>query len=139
MSDQMIGQGPGNLVPDSEVKKYLSSAAVVVGQCVGISGTTGYTAGPCNVTTIPGFGIALTAASAAGEWFDVCVSGYCALATNDGTNVVLGDLLYSGASGTVTPLVNGAAQTLVAGGLVGQANASETGTSCVGITVFKKL
>ena len=139
MSQQVIGQGPGNLVPDSEVKQYFSGAAIAVGQSVGISGTTGYTVAPCNVTTIPGFGVALTAASAAGEWIDVCVSGYCALATNDGTDVVLGDLLYSGAAGTVTPLVNGAAQTLVAGGLIGMANASETGTSCVGITVFKKL
>ena len=95
MSQQLIGQGPGNLVPDSEVKQFLANGAVVKGDVLALTGTTGYTVDQCTATTKP---IGVAAESGTDVWIDVVVSGFCSYITTDG-GVAAGQALIPAAAG----------------------------------------
>ena len=138
MSQQMIGQGPGNLVPDSEKKMFLSVGAIVLGDLVALSGATGYSIAAGSATTAP-IGIAELAASAAGEWIPVTVSGYTATTITTSGDADAGDLLVAGASGVCTAVAPGS---LTAGQfelVVGVATAADATNSLNGCIVYKRV
>lgn len=97
MSDKKIGQGPGNLTPDSEIKSFLASAAISKGQVVALvtgAGTASYSivAADSDGTNIDiTVGVA-KASIASGAWGEVYVGGYCPYVLTDGT-VAVGDPL----------------------------------------------
>lgn len=97
MSDQIIGQGPGNLVPDSEFKMFLAGAAITKGQCVSLKtgdGTASYTVvlADSNSTPVqPAIGVAAEAI-ASGAWGKIIVSGYAPQVLSGGS-VAAGDYL----------------------------------------------
>ena len=141
MSQQSIGQGPGNLVPDTEVKHFLCNGAVSKGDVVGLllTGTTGYTIDQCTATTIPPIGVAAET-GADGAWIKVVTSGWCDYVTNDGTDVVAGDLLVGGA-GVAVPMtvaeIEGDAS--AAPQVFGQSLGGETGTTCTECIIYKRI
>lgn len=144
MSQQSIGQGPGNLVPDTETKQFLCNGAIAKGDVVGLflTGATGYKIDQCTTTTIPPIGVA-AASGADGEWIPVVVSGFCDYVTNDGTDVVAGDMLVGGA-GVAIPKTLVEAET-DAGHvgwvfqIFGQSLGAETGTTCTECVIFKRI
>jgi hypothetical protein len=131
MSQIQIGQGPGNLVPDSEQRQFLAAAAIGRGQVVtldiGASGIAkGYTVEPADSD---GTNLDLVVGVAAediasGAWGNVVVSGYCAYVLTDGS-VAIGDPL-------VPHTVAGEASTMAAGEehlVFGMALSTDTGTT----------
>jgi len=109
MAEKLIGQGEGNLVPDSKYKKFLLDDALgcVVGDAVALIGATGYTVAQTTATTDDGIGFVMEAVSD-GDWVTVCVGGYCAVAFVD-TDTDAGDYLDAGATDGV--LVSGTTKT----------------------------
>ena len=97
MSQQNVGQGPGNLVPDSEFKMFLAGAAITKGQCVSLKtgdGTASYTVvlADSNSTPVqPAIGVA-PEAIASGAWGKIIVSGYAPQVLSGGS-VAAGDYL----------------------------------------------
>lgn len=143
MSQQMVGQGPGNLVPDTEYKQFLANGAIVKGEIVGFFGATGYTVDQANATTILPIGVAAESA-ADGEWFNVVVSGFCNYVTNDGTDVVAYDFLVSSAAGVAIPYTLVEAETDAGhvgfqNQIFGQSLQADTGTTCTAVIVFKRI
>lgn len=129
MSQKSIGQGPGNLVPDTEAKSYLASAAITKGQVVALvvgQGTASYSivaadSDGTNLDVVVGVALA---SIASGEWGNVCVSGYCPYVLTDGT-VASGDPL-------VPHTVAGEASVMAAGEehlVFGHALSTDTGTT----------
>jgi len=144
MSQQQIGQGPGNLVPDTEYKEFLCNGAIAKGDVVGLllTGTTGYTIDQCTTTTIPPIGVAAES-GADGTWIKVVVSGWCDYVTNDGTDVVAGDMLVGGA-GVAIPYTLAEVQADAGhvgwfGQIIGQSLGAETGTTCTECIIYKKI
>ena len=74
MAQQILGQGPGNLVPDSETKMFLANGAVVKGDVVGLTGSTGYTVDQATATLIKPIGVAKE--SGTDVWIEVVISGF---------------------------------------------------------------
>jgi len=141
MSDQTIGQGPGNLVPDSEKKSFLANGAIVKGDVVGLSGVTGYTVDQANATTILPIGVA--AESGTDVWIEVVIGGFCDYVTNNGTDVVAGDYLAC-VAGEAVPLTMAEADP--ADGtdgyelnIFGQSLGAETGTTCTEVIIYKRF
>ncbi len=140
MAQQPLGQGPGNLVPDSETKMFLANGAVVKGDVVGLSGVTGYTVDQANATTILPIGVAKEGGT--DVWIEVVISGFCDFVTNDGTDVVAGDFLIA-VAGEAVPVTlaeagaTGSADTEFA--IFGQSLGAETGTTCTEAIIFKRL
>ena len=101
MSDQRIGQGPGNLVPDSDTKEFLAGEAIAIGELVALStaatGTArGYTvvladSGAAATTIVVGVA---SAAVADGDWGTFYTGGYVPMVKTDGS-VSLGDWLVA--------------------------------------------
>ena len=143
MSQQQIGQGPGNLTPNTEKRSYKANGSIAKGDLVGFYGTTGYTVDQANATTILAIGVAAEAATD-GQWFDVVISGFCDYVKNDGTDVVAYDYLVPSASGTAIPYTLAEAAT-DAGNvgfqaqIFGQSLGAETGTVCTQVIVFKRV
>ena len=107
MSQQNVGQGPGNLVPDSEFKMFLAGAAITKGQCVSLKtgdGTASYTVvlADSNSTPVqPAIGVA-PEAIASGAWGKIIVSGYAPQVLSGGS-VAAGDyLIPDTTAGTVS-------------------------------------
>lgn len=129
MSQMTIGQGPGNLVPDSELKQFLASAAISKGQVVCLTvgqGTASYaiTAADSDGTNLDVVVGVAKADIASGAWGDVYVSGYCPYVLTDGTAAV-GDPL-------VPHTVAGEASVMAAGEehlVFGHALSTDTGTT----------
>lgn len=138
---KFIGQGPGNLVPNTEYMSFKANGAIAKGDVVGFlvgTNATGYTVDQTNGGTIAPIGVAAETA-ADGEWFNVIVSGYCNYVTNDGTDIVAGDYLSAGA-GVAVPITT-AEITLTNGGphIFGQALDAETGTTLTEAIIYKKI
>ncbi len=121
MAEQLIGQGEGNLVPDSKIKKYLLNEACDAGDCVSIVGASGYTVEQTDATTDDGIGV-VRVAGVAGAWVEVYVGGYCPKVLCD-SGMAAGDYLAAGAtagsaddSTTKTALTFGLALTPYASG-----------------------
>lgn len=107
MSDQVIGQGPSNPVPNGEKIQFLAgSVAIVEGQVLSLLVGATNPAGDSDteyiaITVVQAdsdgtdlnllVGVAAEAI-AAGEWGSVYVSGYCPKVLTDGT-VAVGDFL----------------------------------------------
>lgn len=143
MSQQMVGQGPGNLNPDTEYKQFLANGAIAKGDIVGFYGATGYTVDQANATTILPIGVAAEAA-ADGEWFNVVVSGFCNYVKNDGTDVVAYDFLVSDANGVAIPYTLVEAETDAGhvgfqNQIFGQSLQADTGTVCTAVMVYKRI
>jgi len=140
MAQQIIGQGPGNLVPDSEKKQYLASAAITKGQVVALvtgAGTASYSivAADSDGTNLDVVVGVAAESIASGAWGDVYVSGYCPYVLTDGT-VAVGDPL-------VPHTVAGEASVMAAGEehiRFGHALSTDTGTTeyCDAI-IFKRV
>ena len=140
MSDKSIGQGPGNEVPDSEFKLFKANGAIAKGDVVGLlvsTGYTGYTVDQTNGGTIAPVGVAAETA-ADGQWFKVCIGGYCDYVTNNGTDIVAGDYLVAGAGVAVPTLTGEIALTTCSPHLFGQALGAETGTTLTTAILYKK-
>lgn len=141
MAQQILGQGPGNLVPDTETKMFLANGAVVkgdvVGLLVGTAPMTGYTVDQCSAT-IQAIGVA--AESGTDVWIEVVISGFCDFVTNDGTDVVAGDYLLGAAGvaqpGTIAELESDASDIIQ---VFGQSLSEETGTTCTEVIIFKHI
>jgi hypothetical protein len=136
MSQQRIGQGPGNQVADSEVKKFKCNGTIAKGDVLTLVGTSGLTVDQCS-TILPAVGVAAEGGTD-GQWIDVVVSGFCNFVTNDGTDVVAGDLLYSGA-GVAVPAALGTDISTTSGGCFGMSVDAETSTTCTNVIVFKRI
>jgi hypothetical protein len=137
-----IGQGPGNLVPDTEKKKFLANGTITKGEIVGFYGATGYTVDQANATTIIGIGVADETVT--DDWFDVITSGFCTVLTNDGTNVVAYDFLVSDSSGKAIPYTLLEAETDTGhvgfqNQIIGQALQADTGTNCAACIIWKRI
>ncbi len=135
MSSQQIGQGPGNLVADAEFKQYLANGAVVKGDVLALVGTNGYTVDQCS-TILPG--VVVAAETGTDVWIKCQTGGFCDFVTNDGTDVVANDLLYSGA-GVAVPLALGSDIGVQGGGCFGMSLGAETGTTCTEVIIFKRV
>jgi hypothetical protein len=134
MAEQRIPHGPGNLSPESESKWFLAAGTIVANTFITHGGTTGYSAIECTAILCP-IGIAKTAASS-GDWFEATVDGYHSTITNNGTDVVAGDLLYASTNGYALPL---AASVATTGGEPGAiALQADTSTTCTGVMVVKR-
>lgn len=143
MSQQMVGQGPGNLTPDTEYKQFVANGTIAKGDIVGFYGATGYTVDQANATTILPIGVAAEAA-ADGEWFNVVVSGFCNYVKNDGTDVVAYDFLVSDANGVAIPYTLVEAETDAGhvgfqNQIFGQSLQADTGTVCTAVMVYKRI
>jgi len=139
MAQQPIGQGPGNLVPDSETKMFLANGAIVKGDVVGLTGVTGYTVDQATATTILPIGVA--AESGTDVWIEVVVSGFCDFVTNDGTDVVAGDFLIAVAGAAAPKTLVEASGDAAVGWQVqifGQSLGAETGTTCTEVMIYKR-
>jgi len=134
MAEQRIPAGPGNLNPKSETRQFLAGGTIVANTFVAF-GTTGYSAIECTAILQP-IGIAQEAA-VAGDWFDVVVGGYAPSLTNNGTDVVAGDLLYASTNGYALPLAASVATTGGAPGAI--AIQADTSTTCTGVMVCKRI
>ena len=143
MSQQTIGQGVGNVVPNTEKMKFLANGTVTKGDVVGFYLATlanggPYTVDQCSATTIPPIGVA--AETGTDVWIDVVVSGYCDCVTNDGTDVVAGDLLVGGAGVAVpTTAAEVEADASDATHVFGQSLVAETGTTCDCCIIYKRI
>ena len=139
-----IAMGPGNPTgPPSEVIKLKCAGTIAKGKIVGfdLSAADGFSIVVCTATTVPGFGVALEA-GVTGDWINIVISGWCALVTNNGTDVVAGDLLCGGASGEAVPVTAaeiGAADAVYPVQVIGQALTATTGTSCTSVVIWKKI
>ena len=141
MAQQFVGQGPGNLVPDTETKMFLANGTVtkgdVVGLLVGALPMTGYTVDQCSAT-IQAIGVA--AETGTDVWIKVVVSGFCDFVTNDGTDVVAGDYLLGAAGvaqpGTIAELESDASDIIQ---VFGQSLSEQTGTTCTEVLIFKRI
>lgn len=144
MSQQIVGQGPGNLVPDTEYKLFLANGAIAKGDVVGFlvgTSATGYTIDQCTTTTIAPIGVAAETV-ADGQWCRVVVSGYCDYVTNDGTDIVAGDFLVGGAGVAVPKTAAEIAGDSTVGWMAqifGQALDAETGTTLTEAIIYKKV
>lgn len=143
MSQIQIEQGPGNLVPITEKRKFLANGAITKGQIVGFYGATGYTVDQANATTILPIGVAAETA-ADGAWFDVVISGFCDYVTNDGTDVVAYDFLVSSAAGVAIPYTLAEAETDAThvgfqNQIFGQSLEAETSTTCTAVMIYKRV
>lgn len=137
-----IGQGPGNLVPDTRVKRFLANGTVtkgdVVALLVGAAPMTGYTVDQCSATTLAPIGVAMETGT--DVWIKVCVGGFCDFVTNDGTDVVAGDFLV-GAAGVAAPTtaVQLEADASLISHVFGQSLSEETSTTCTECIIFNRL
>ena len=129
MAQQTVGQGPGNLVPDSEVKEFLASGTITKGQVVALvtgAGTASYSIVPADsdgTNLDVAVGVA-KASIASGDWGEVYVSGYCPYVLTDGT-VSVGDPI-------VPHTVAGEASVMAAGEehlVIGHALSTDAGTT----------
>jgi len=143
MSQQQVGLGSGYLYADTEKRKYLANGTVTKGDVVGfvLSGTDGYTVDQCTTTTIPPIGVA--AETGTDVWIDVIVSGHCNFVTNNGTDVVAGDMLVGGA-GVAIPQTLAEAQADGGGvgwlgQIFGQSLEAETSTTCTNCIIYKRV
>jgi len=118
MSNQQIGQGPGNVVPDSTYRLFKCAAAVTKGWAVTLSGDTAcaalVAAGDADAITglvvegadtdvVDGAGIVGFAmeTGAANGWIKVCTGGFCDYVITD-ESVAEGDhLIPTAAPGIV--------------------------------------
>jgi hypothetical protein len=101
MSQQIIGQGPGNLVPNTETLKFKCTAAIPKGSPVFLSPVsvtdakgTSYVAGCCitkAVVQADVIGVA-NELGADGDWIEVTISGLIPYLLTDGS-VAEGQLL----------------------------------------------
>ena len=137
MSQQVIGQGPGNLVPDSEFKLFKCAAAVTKGWAVALSGATAvaalsdssYVDGLCvegadsaAADTAGVIGVAMQS-GAQGDWIKVCVGGFCDYIITDGS-VAEGDHLIPTTSDGVVGGTAGGTRDLLGFGVALAADAS---------------
>lgn len=133
---RIIGQGPGNLVPDQEIKQFLAGEAIAIGQVVSIldTDTTGYTIGLADTddNTKIAFGVA-AAAIASGAWGPVIVSGWCPYLVTDG-NVTIGCHLTTTATAGSAGI-----GTVGTHDIFGLALETDTGTVCTKALIFKRL
>ena len=134
MAQQVLGQGPGNLVPDSETRMFLANGAVVKGDVLTVL-TNGYTVDQCS-TILPGLVVAKE--SGTDVWIECVVGGFCDFITNDGTDIVANDLLYSGA-GVAVPLALGTDIGVQGGGCFGMSLQAQTGTTITAAIIFKRV
>ena len=137
MSDQTIGQGPGNLVPDSEFKLFKANGAIAKGDVVGLTGVTGYLVDQTDGGVIAPIGVAAESAADT-AWFRVCVGGFCNYVTNNGTDIVAGDYLVAGGGVAVPTTTAVIALTTCTPHLFGQALGAVTGTTLTTAIIYKK-
>jgi methionine aminopeptidase len=135
------GQGPLNLVPDTETRLYKANGAIAKGDVVGLlvgTSATGYTIDQATATTIAPIGVAAETV-ADGDWCEVVVGGFCNFVTNNGTDIVAGDYL-SVAAGVAVPLEMSEV-TLTNGWplIFGQALDAETGTTLTEAFIYKRV
>lgn len=135
---QTIGQGPGNLVPDSEIKSFRCGAAVTLGWGVALSGATAvtalggdYTLGlvveGCDTSAADTAGVvgyALESGSQ-GDWIKVVVGGYVPTVITDGS-VAEGDHLIPTASPGIMGGTAGGTRDLIGFGVALDADSSTT-------------
>ena len=138
MSQQVIGQGPSNLVPDTEIKQFLASAAILRGAVVAMTSanTTGYTvvsADTDDANGIQAIGVAAEAI-ASGDWGDVIVSGFCDYLITD-TNIVAGSPLTT----TGTTAGQAGVGTIGTHDIFGIALAADSTNLCTKSMIFKRL
>lgn len=134
MSQAVIAHGPGNLVPFTEKRRFLASEAITKGLVVTLTGTTGYTVAICSSILMP-VGVAAETA-AAGEWFDVVVSGYCDNVTNNDDNILAYSMLFAADSGACDSIAYGADAGVEIGGIFGMSLGAITGTTCTNVIIF---
>lgn len=122
----------GSAMPKNEFLRVKAAAAMAVGDVVswGQTASDGITVMDATAAD-PVAGIVCTAAAAAGDYITIQTKGLnTVVITNDGTDIVAGDLLVPGAAVAV-PVIGGNAEADLKAGLVfGQALAAETSTSC---------
>jgi hypothetical protein len=140
MSQQSIGQGPGNLVPDSEYKMFLCAAAVTKGWAVGLSGAVAVAARVAAGAADHRVGLSVEGADtdvadanhvigvametgAQDTWIKVCTGGYCDYIVTDGS-VAEGDHLIPTASPGVCGGTAGTTRDLEGFGIALDADAS---------------
>ena len=110
MSEGRIGQGPGNLVPNSTVSQYLAGGTITRGQVVALEtaqGSASYSVVPSDVdaaATANVVGVAKEAA-ADGDWFDVYVKGYCPYMLCDGSVTIDTMVIPDATAGYATDVV----------------------------------
>ena len=134
MSQQRITNGPGNLVPFTEKRKFLANEAFERGDIVTLTGTTGYTIAMGSAILMP-IGVAAEAIDS-GAWGDVIISGYCDYLTNNGDNVGAYAMLFSAADGECDSIAYGANAGIEQGGIFGMSLEAETGTTCTNAYIF---
>ena len=136
MSQKIVGQGPGNLAPDQEIKQFLAGEAIAIGQVLTIidADTTGYTVGLADSDDTNDLVIGVAAAAiASGAWGPVIVSGWIPYLVTDG-NVTAG----CGLCLTATAGSAGIA-TIGTHDIFGQALEMDSGTVCTKALMFKRL
>jgi len=96
-----IGQGPGNLVPDSKVMRFLAAEAISKGECVCLTtaqGSASYSVSLADQATGLYHVIGVAKEDiASGDWGTIVVGGYCAYVIGDAA-ITAGD--YIGPSTT---------------------------------------
>ena len=120
----------GNVGPDSIVREFIASEAITAGDWVSydVVGKTGsdrtryVVQGTATLTCTAG--VALEAASAAGQVIRVCVRGYCEGAKTDG-NVAIHNALIAGAAGAAIPDADASVLRHI-----GYALETDSGTTC---------
>lgn len=136
MAQQSIGQGPGNLVPDTETKMFLCAGTIAKGDVVTMSGTTGYSI-IVGTNVLPPVGVASIEGGASGDWIQVVTSGFCDYLTCTATNIVDKDLLYVDASGDAAGVTVGDDLGVQVGAIFGQALQAEESTTITKALIFK--
>ena len=130
-----VGQGPGNLVCDKVVRSFKANGTVTAGEVVALYGTTGYTVDQCSATLVP-IGVAITTATD-GNWLDVQQYGICPVSiTNDGTDIVVNDILYSDAAGACLGITAGDDQGVATFRAFGIATQADTGTTTSNVFIL---
>ena len=140
MAQQIIGQGPGNLVPDTETRKFLASEAIDKGECVALvteSGALGY---EVKLAVAANATIGIAAENiASGEWGDIIVGGYCGYTLGDSA-IAAGDPISAHAStaGTCDTATLGAAVSIFGEALAADGDGS-LATNYFPMLVFKRI
>ena len=131
-----IGQGPGNLVPDTQVMRFLANGAVVKGDVLTLTGTTGYTVDQCSAI-LPPIGVAME--SGTDVWIKVCVGGFCDSVTCTVTDLAAYDLLTAVAAGECDGIAAGSVTAAGIGIVFGMTLAAVTGIEVTSAIIFNRL
>jgi len=138
MAQQIIGQGPGNLVPDTETKMFLCAGTIARGDVVTMSGDDGYSI-IVGTDVLPPIGVASFEGGVAGDWIKVVTSGFCDYLTCTATNIVDKDLLWCDSSGDAAGITTGDDMSEESGSVFGMALQAQSGTTITAALIFKRI